>query len=565
MKNKKNNNDIDIDWIEDPQVLKNLLKDLFSRFNRLEQALVLSDTSEKININNKIDRLNQIKHWISELTERMKRPYIMPAALSVVVDTLETLWNAGDCNSLIIEGMPGTGKTQLAYSQVWEKLREWMDISLIHLRVKDSMKASELLYSIDDVRRLNDAETKISLPEHIRTEAEERKEKVINWKVKFDDKNYLAFKEKLDAVKDLSEAWKDLNYINYVDFGELWEAIYQSQFKQVYLIIDEIEKWDEALMTGILDEIENLEFTIRETGQKIKWKKQNLKIIITTNTEDSDKIPPSFRRRSLYHFQNYPDREEMAEIVNSYYGKLSKSLLEYALDVFYSYHENDEIEKKPSTPELLSWLLILMKEYPDKLPADVPHKHILLKYKQDQDLAIAIHWFSEVISSVSQEVPHYVRKALEGNQVYYLSSEFNKYNYYDNGKLAKLYAKLENEWISYSIPEFENQEIYYDDGTSRANRACTQKFHVVAQWVQNIGEGIYILDNEVVKNILEPMIKSKTIIMDNLKFQSVESRNNNYTLGQVEVGWKTYKAYNVKDSDKFVVVVDYKLDLDELT
>jgi len=80
----------------------------------------------------------------------------------------------------------------------------------------------------------------------------------------------------------------------------------------------------------------------------------------------------------------------MSKIVESYFPEIRQDLLDYALDVFYSYHENDEIEKQPSTPELLSWLRILIKNYPDSLPQDIPYKQILLKYKEDQNLDVTV-------------------------------------------------------------------------------------------------------------------------------------------------------------------------------
>jgi MoxR-like ATPase len=339
------------------------------------------------------------------------------------------------------------------------------------------MKAQDLLYTIDDVRRLSDAETKIILPEDIRREAAERKQKLLTGRASVNDDIYMQFKKKFENVKELSEAEKDLDYSNYVDLGELGEAIYQSQFKEVWLIIDEIEKGDEALMTGMLDEIEHLEFTIRETGQKIKGNKKNLRIIITTNTEDSDKIPPSFRRRSLYHFQNYPTREEMSAIVQEYFPNLREDLLDYALDVFYAYHTHKQIQKQPSTPELLSWIKRLMSEDFDELPKDVPFKHILLKYKEDQELNVALH--SNTVQSEkseirSSEVPLYLQKAFRGQEVVFLSDKFSEYR--SQEELEELYASLHNAGVSFCTPEFYRD----DDSNGHYFWTCRSEFQIVA-------------------------------------------------------------------------------------
>lgn len=547
--------------IEDPKVLKDILKEFMWKVSKLEQALVLSASSDKPQVKNKLDRLSQIKHGITELTERMERPYIMPSDLAIVVDTLDILTKAGDCNSLIIEGMPGTGKTQLAYSQVGEELREGKDTTLIHLRVKDSMKASELLYSIDDVRRLSDAETKVSLPENLRTESESRKDKILNGEVDPIDEEYQNFKKKLDAVKNLGEAGKDLDYLKYVDLGELGEAIYQSQFKEVYLIIDEIEKGDEALMTGILDEIENLEFTIRETGQKIKGKKSNLKIIITTNTEDSDKIPPSFRRRSLYHFQNYPTREEMFGIVEAYFPDLRNDLLDYALDVFYSYHESDEIEKQPSTPELLSRLRILVKNYPEGVPDDVPYKQVLLKYKEDQDLDIVVKWVANAIETWWVEMPNFVEKALLWYRVMFFDQELNRHDTQDRYK--DFYAYLTNNNINFIMPQFKEEEKYDDDYNEWNKYMKTiTGFQIVAPWVQYLWDWAYIIDDDDLFDKLRQVYDQEVVVMEWLQYSEVNQKNNNFINWRVNIWDNYYTAYAKLGSNEFVVLKKFGEDLE---
>jgi MoxR-like ATPase len=384
-----------IEQADDPEVLKQTLFALLDKIDSLEQRL--SGVGEKEGgegvsniIERKRERLDRIRHGLTELNERMQKPYVISAELEAVKEVLDVLSEVGECNSVILEGEPGTGKTQWAYSEVGQELQDGKDVSLVHVRVKDTMRAQDLLYSIDDVRRLSDTQAQAQVPDEIRQEAAEWKQKIVSGEVNpSEDGEYKAFKAKMEAVVELGETAKDLDYLNYVDLGPLGEAIYQSgKGQKVYLVIDEIEKGREELMTGILDEIENLTFTVGETGTVIKGDKKNLRIVITTNTEDSDKIPPSFRRRSLYHFIDYPSRADMAQIVELNFPDIQKELLDYAISVFYQYHENSEIEKKPSTPELLAWIRVLSKNFDGSIPDDVPHKEILLKYQEDQEFDI---------------------------------------------------------------------------------------------------------------------------------------------------------------------------------
>jgi MoxR-like ATPase len=389
-----------------------LQKNLFlclEKIQTLEEKLAsLGNTNETDAtgfIKQKSERLDRVLHGLTELNERMEKPYVVSAELEAVKEVLDILSGTGECNSVILEGEPGTGKTQWAYSQVGQELQDGKNVSLVHIRVKDTMRAQDLLYNIDDVRRLSDAQAKAQIPEEIRKEAKEWRQKIARGDIDpIGNIEYKVFKTKMDAVTELGETAKDLDYINYVELGPLGEAIYQSgKGKKIYLIIDEIEKGREELMTGILDEIENLTFNIGETGTVIKGNKKNLRIIITTNTEDSDKIPPSFRRRSLYHYIDYPSRSDMAQIVQLNFPSIQEDLLNYALSVFYQYHENTEIQKKPSTPELLAWIKVLGENFNGIIPKEIPHKEILLKYKEDQEADIGRIYNIEDIYETSQK------------------------------------------------------------------------------------------------------------------------------------------------------------------
>lgn len=382
----------DVEAISDPEELRNLLlaalkkaETLQSRLDDLENN---TSSSKENHILQKQERLSEIRFGLTDLNERMEKPYLVSSGLANAKSALEILAEKGQMNSIILEGEPGTGKTQWAYSEVGQELQEGKNSVLIHVRVKDTMRSQDLLYTVDNIQRLSDAQTS-QVPETIRNEAAEWKKRILSGEVDpLSNEEYKHFSAKLDAIKELGESSKDLSYDNYIQLGPLGEAIVQSaKGGKVWLLIDEIEKGREELMTGMLDEIENLNFTITETGDTIKGRKENMRIVITTNTEESDKIPSSFRRRSLYHYIDYPTRDEMSEIVKLNYPNLQETLLSYALDTFYSLHDDENLQKKPSTPELLSWIQILQSEYPNGLEEGeldkIPHKETLAKYNDD--------------------------------------------------------------------------------------------------------------------------------------------------------------------------------------
>lgn len=559
-----------VNGVEDPEILKQIILALNAKIENLEDRM--SKMSEGNNetenpetvsiraqiIEQKHNRLEQIKHSITEITERMERPYVISAELMAVKEVLDVLSEDGDCNSVILEGEPGTGKTQWAYSEVGQEISDGEDVSLIHVRVKDTMRSQDLLYEIDDVRRLSDAQAKAQIPEEIRKEASLWKEKIIKGDIDpAEDSEYEKFKNKMNAISDLGETAKDLDYLNYVDLGQLGEAIYQSgKGKKVYLLVDEIEKGREELMTGILDEIENLTFTIKETGTVIQGDKKNLRIIITTNTEDADKIPPSFRRRSLYHYIDYPNRSDLAKIVELNFPNIKEELLNYALNVFYEYNNHSEIEKKPSTPELLSWIKVLSEDSEDNIPDDVPHKEILLKYKDDRDLDIGM-LNAEVRESTERaegELPHFVTRALNGEQIYHIVVDrINDESYQDH--YSKFYANLHNEDVNFVTPQFEEEEEKDGYGDWVTVQVNTRNFQVIIPGVEHLGDGYYIIPDDKL-SLFDDVIDKKTKILSaDQKFTNIAEKNSDITVGKIEIDNHKCDAYKIDGNEKMIAVV----------
>lgn len=544
-----------IEQANDPEALKQTLFALLDTIGSLETRLAGLDKGSEGNehktaiVAEKRKRLERIRHSLTELNDRMQRPYVVSAELQAVKEVLDVLAEAGECNSVILEGEPGTGKTQWAYSEVGQELQEGAEVALIHVRVKDTMRAQDLLYSIDDVRRLSDAQAQAQVPEQIRQEAAIWTQKILSGETNpADDKEYSTFKAKMSAITELGETAKDLDYINYVDLGPLGEAIYQSgKGKRVYLVIDEIEKGREELMTGILDEIENLTFTIGETGTVVKGDKKNLRIVITTNTEDSDKIPPSFRRRSLYHFVDYPSRSDMAQIIDLNFPNIQKDLLNYAVSVFYQYHENKDVQKKPSTPELLAWIRVLTREFDGTIPDDVPHKEILLKYQDDQDLDIGRINVEAQAEAEKQEgeLPHYVHKALQGKKIYHIRDSIN--SQHEQERFAEFFAHLQNEGVSYVTPNFAEVEERDKYGDYITVQKCTRHFQIIVPGVEDLGNGFYAVPDDKISLLAKVLDTQTEVLPTGQNFSSVSHKSKNMTKGRVIVGGNEYEGYMVED------------------
>ena len=265
--------------------------------------------------------------------------YIATKDLQLAVNAAITLERP-----LLIKGEPGTGKTMLA-----EELAESLGTELIQWHIKSTTKAQQGLYEYDAVSRLRDSQ--------------------------LGD----------DRVHDIS---------NYIVKGKLWEAF--SAEKRPVLLIDEIDKADIEFPNDLLLELDKMEFFVYETQERVVAKQRPI-VIITSNNEKE--LPDAFLRRCFFHYIQFPNPEEMQEIVNVHFPDLKKKLLDEALKAFFEIREVPGLKKKPSTSELIDWLKLLVAEDipPEALhskdgKATIPPLYgALLKNEQD------IHLFEKLV------------------------------------------------------------------------------------------------------------------------------------------------------------------------
>jgi MoxR-like ATPase len=233
---------------------------------------------------------------------------------------------------LLIKGEPGTGKTLLALH-----VSQGLGLPMESWHIKSTSKAAEGLYVYDTLQRLNDA----------------------------------RFGE-----GDVS------NIRDYIKLGPLGR-VFSAPNRHV-LLIDEIDKADLEFPNDILLEIDEMRFTVMETGDEIAAQQRPV-VIITSNNEKE--LPDAFLRRCVFHFIEFPDVPLMKQIVDVHHPNLDTQLLDQVLVKFYWLRGQNDLRKKPSTSELIDWISALLRSgvSAEQLESHIPFLGSLLKNEQDTE------------------------------------------------------------------------------------------------------------------------------------------------------------------------------------
>ncbi len=233
---------------------------------------------------------------------------------------------------LLITGEPGTGKTCLAASIAWQ-----LGLDLLTFHTKTTSTATDLFYHYDALRRFQDREI------------EKNQEKKIE--------EYITSQALGSAIILASPT----------DLGKkiLPEELKNKGPVRSVVLIDEIDKAPRDLPNDVLNEVEKLEFSVKEADWKpFKATSGHRPILVITSNSEKN-LPAAFLRRCVFYHIEFPEPKDLRQIVINRFKdndtvepEFSEDFLNAAEKHFYEIRKMD-LKKIPATAEYLAWISIL--------------------------------------------------------------------------------------------------------------------------------------------------------------------------------------------------------------
>lgn len=234
---------------------------------------------------------------------------------------------------LLIEGEPGTGKTELPIHYSKDR-----GLELEVYPVGSKSNVEQFVARFDHVKYLRDSQIEILNAQ--------REEKGLDSKLTTGDRN----PEKLQDYVVKGPAAKAYSKPNSV------------------LLIDEIDKAPREFPNDLLYALSHRKFIMPESGEVIEISEEDMPAIVITSNREQE-LPTAFKGRCIYHYIDFPDQQTMGKIIDKHHPAMDEKVVKVALDVFYHLRRLG-LERAPTTREILNWL----KYMSEVAPADAVKK-----------------------------------------------------------------------------------------------------------------------------------------------------------------------------------------------
>jgi len=149
------------------------------------------------------------------------------------------------------------------------------------------------------------------------------------------------------------------------------------------LLIDEIDRADEAFEAFLLEMLSEYQVTVPEIGT-LTARTKPLVILTSNGTRD---LSDALRRRCLFHYLDFPTLLRETQIVRTLVPEAATRLVEEAV-AFVQRLRKEDLDKTPGVAETLDWVRVLFHLGHGELPPDpqslVPTLAALLKTRNDR-------------------------------------------------------------------------------------------------------------------------------------------------------------------------------------
>ena len=154
----------------------------------------------------------------------------------------------------------------------------------------------------------------------------------------------------------------------------------------VVLLIDEIDKTDQEFEAMLLELLSEFQISIPELG-RIEARTQPVVLLTSNNTRE---LTEALKRRCLYLWLDYPDREQELAIVRLHTPDLDEQVARHLVELVDEIRALD-LKKPPSIAESIDWARALLLLGASEIDATVFREtmSVIVKHRSDLDTVAA--------------------------------------------------------------------------------------------------------------------------------------------------------------------------------